>query len=493
MAQWLNTNALIAIVPCNFLKENVACKSSELKVQENQVTAIDDALAIWNAGVQAVQPANLIANHIELQGNLLSIRDQEFDLSDVTRLVVVGGGKASAELAIQLFRQILQPLQEQGMSIEGWINCPEKSFDESSDAAAATRQCIQLCEARPAGINQPTEKAVAGTKQILKLVSSCGKNDLVISLISGGGSALLASPRPPATLADKQTIAKCLAAAGANIEQLNTVRRALSEVKGGGLARACTAPRMMTLIVSDVLGDSLETIASGPTDLNASSDAGAALAVINELNLAQAPELAAVMRALESQSSQEVVTTECEIHNIILGNNADAVDAAGVKAVELGYRYVMECATQSEGDVSVIAEHAVRACNKLTTEDAVDCWISGGEPTVSLPENPGKGGRNQQLALQCMLMLDATGDQSRPGCLAFVSGGTDGEDGPTDAAGAFFDRDICNTMLENREALHEHHVNADAYSAFERFGALLKTGPTGTNVCDLRVALFKAE
>ena len=457
------------------------------------VSAIDDALSIWQAGVDAVKPANLIANNLSLSDGHLRIQEHEFSLAGIKRIVVVGGGKASAELAIQLHQQILQPLLQVDpqLRIDGWINCPEGAFDSASPAALATQRNIRLFEARPVGINYPTEKAALGTKNILDLVASCCQNTLVICLISGGGSALLAAPITSATLADKQAVAKTVAAAGGNIEELNTIRRALSRIKGGGLARACSAPRMITLIVSDVLGDSLQTIASGPTELGASNSPAAALQVIQKLNLENAVDLQPAIRALESISSTASSTAHCEVHNIILGNNADAVDAAGVKAVELGYRYVMECARESEGEVGSVAEHAHQACTQLMNDSAVDCWISGGEPTVQLPREAGKGGRNQQLALHCLLSLPDAAEVSSVGDLAFVSGGTDGEDGPTDAAGAFFDNKIRAEMLREKAALSGRLERADAYNAFLPFGALLKTGPTGTNVCDLRVALVK--
>jgi glycerate-2-kinase len=409
-------------------------------------------------------------------------------------MIVVGAGKAAASMASEFHRQIVTELPRGGLAlqVDGWVNCPQGNPEQPSRAGA-----IELFVARPSGINVPTPQAVFGTGQILKLVRECEPQDLVICLLSGGGSALLVAPKPGIRLEDKQAVASELAAAGANIEQMNTVRRALSEVKGGGLARACRAGHLVTLIISDVLGDPLETISSGPTLLQSASDAASAWNVLKELHLLEHPRLAAVVRWLQNPPGAppegNSVFPPPFTQHIILGNNADAVDAAGVMAVELGYRYAMQVAQAVEGDVGELAVRAAAAVRQISNQSEVDCWISGGEPTVTLPTTGhGRGGRNQQLALSVMEQLQQHGwperdSHGRP--IVFISGGTDGEDGPTDAAGAWFDYELCQRAraagLEPRDFIQR----ADAYAFFDQTDGLLRTGPTGTNVCDLRVAL----
>lgn len=469
-----------------------------------------DALAIWQAGVDAVKPSQLFRNKVFLDGTHLCVEDVAIDLSAIDRLVVVGAGKASASMAIALNQVILDKLPDslRGLPVSGWINAPADTFTPQQAAELAQ---IQLHIARPAGLNWPTEAAVLGTKQILQRVRQATQRDSVICLLSGGGSALLVAPRAGVTLADKQAVAREIASAGGNIVQLNTVRRALSEVKGGGLARACGARQMLTLILSDVLGDPLEIIASGPTLEHASCSAQPAWEVLEHLGLRNSNSLANVVRYLEQQiaaernaasgkniSASESPSSHCHVQHVILGNNADAIDAAGGKAVELGYRYVMQGANHSEGDVHQVAQSAVAAIEQLTSQgpqnqDLVDCWISGGEPTVTLPTvGAGKGGRNQQLALAVLQELQSRGEPSskltrRP--MVFVSGGTDGEDGPTDAAGAWIDNQSNVRAAAMGLEAEDFLRRADAYHFFERVGGLLRTGPTGTNVCDLRVAL----
>ncbi len=464
-----------------------------------------DALAIWQAGVEAVTPRRLFHNKVYLEETRLCVENVEMKLAGIDRLIVVGAGKASAAMAMAFHHTILNnlPSSLRGLPLSGWINAPAETFTQQQ---VSELEPIHLHLARPAGLNWPTDAAVFGTEQILQLVRQAAPRDLVICLLSGGGSALLVAPRAGVTLADKQAVAREIAAAGGNIEQLNTVRRALSEVKGGGLARACGAHRMLTLILSDVLGDPLETIASGPTLLEASVDARQAWEALDQLGLLQVAGLANVLRCLEQQlehgGDKPIGTHDasviqenhrCQVEHVILGNNADAIDAAGVKAVELGYRYIMQGARRVEGDVLQVAQTAVAALEQLISQDQINCWISGGEPTVTLPVGgAGAGGRNQQLALAVLHELQSRGwpaHRGQHGRLVFVSGGTDGEDGPTDAAGAWIDDETFSQATALQLDAHDYLMRADAYTFFDRVGGLLLTGPTGTNVCDLRVAL----
>ncbi len=453
-----------------------------------------DALDIWQAGVDSVKPENLFTRKICVRDRWLTIDEVcEIDLARTRRLIVVGAGKASAAMAVAFYHLLASKRSSaDGLpEVCGWINAPEGTFDVQLPG-------IYLHAARPEGVNMPTQSAVYGTQEILKLVSSAGPDDVVLCLISGGGSALLVAPQPGISLAEKQSIAKLVAAAGGDIRQLNTVRRAISRVKGGGLPRACTAGRLVSLIISDVLGDPLDVIASGPTVADRQADAGSmrrdAIEVFRQLGLLQHPELQSVVQWLTRNPRCEplVIRQNLSIENIVLGNNADAVDAAGVRAVELGYRYVMQSARQSEGDVQEVAEQSVSAIYQMFEHDVADCWISGGEPSVRLPEHgAGQGGRNQQLCLSVLERLTRDGwpESKLSRGFVFLSGGTDGEDGPTDAAGAYFDASTFSRMRSLGCDPTPYGRKADAYNFFSKVGGLLKTGPTGTNVCDLRIAL----
>ncbi len=433
--------------------------------------ALADALEIWWAGVIATRPDYLFEREARVTENEIEFGDWQFSLEGVKRIVVVGAGKASASMATALHRSCLAALPSR-LKVEGWINAPAGSFEVDSAGP------IVLHAARPAGLNEPTEAAVAGTNEIVKLVQSCGPRDLCIVLLSGGGSALLTSPIDGISLHDKQQVARHVAAAGANIGQLNTVRRALSRVKGGGLARSCRARDMITLIISDVLGDPLETIASGPTVASASALPSAALQVLRDLELLRSSALANVVRVLTEQARHEQARqlsqrSSTTVTHIVLANNATAVDAAGVKAVELGYRYIMQASRSLEGEVESLAVKAADTLEQLGHEPEIDCWISGGEPTVKLPkQNCGRGGRNQQLMLLTMLELASRGwphDISRfPQDMVCLSAGSDGEDGPTPAAGAWFDAHTWARLQALQLDGRDYADRADAYSLFEK-------------------------
>lgn len=457
--------------------------------------ALRHALEIWWAGVLAVTPDRLFATQLSIEGKWLRVCDDMLDLTGIKRIVVVGAGKASAAMASALYTQCLSKLPS-SIELAGWINSPENSFTRGGAGP------IHLHAARPAGINEPTEQAVTGTYEIMRMVRQCGRDDLCIVLLSGGGSAILAAPIEGISLNDKQQVARRVAAAGANIQQLNTVRRALSRVKGGGLAAICHARRMVSLIISDVLGDPLETIASGPTVLTAAASPAQALSVLDQLNVINDDDLSNVVSVLRKLNDnnpgyarQQIPVAVAPVTNIILANNATAVDAAGTKAVELGYRYIMQSSRSLEGDVSELAVGIGDSLEKWCAQPQIDCWISGGEPVVKLPSSAlcGKGGRNQQLALMCMIELWHRGwpyDRtkfSQP--MLFMSAGTDGEDGPTHAAGAWFDHEVFMHSQALGLDLIDFARRADAFSLFERLESLIVSGPSGTNVCDLRIAL----
>ena len=435
-----------------------------------------DIERIWRAGVAAVLPDRLVPEHVHVDGNWLLIGDDEIDLASVDRIAIVGAGKAAGAMGVAL-ENVLGPQLIADKKVTGWINVPADCITPS--------QRIHLHAARPAGVNEPRPEGVEGTRRILEIVSSLGAKDLCFCLLTGGGSALLPAPIPEISLAEKIHLTKLLSAAGANIEQLNAVRSQLSEVKGGGLARACRARQLVTLLISDVLGDPLSVIASGPT-VDSTTTSADAVKVLGDLGLADEPSIKLVVDYLQRQAVSRAPTrpsSKAKSIHLVLGNNATAVDGAGVEAERLGYSHAMIGATKSEGPAEDVGRHLARMALRMRDEPGPDCLISGGEPTVKLVEEDrrGKGGRNQQLALAALTELGGCHD------IAFLSAGTDGEDGPTDAAGALVTAVNIESARHQRLAPEDYLALNDAYNFFQKTGGLFKTGPTHTNVCDLRV------
>jgi hydroxypyruvate reductase len=442
----------------------------------------DDALRIWRAGVAAVDSTRLVGQALRVEGNLLVVGDDELSLDRIDRIVVVGAGKAGAGMAAGVEAALGDELAVQ-KQLTGWVNVPED--------CVRTLKRITLHGARPAGRNEPTAAGVAGAERILQLVESVGPNDLVLCLISGGGSALLPAPVQGITLADKQAVTKFLSGAGANIAELNTVRKALSRIKGNGLAESCRAGHLATLIISDVLGDPLDVIASGPTVPNTTTPADA-LEVLKRFDARQVGITPQVFDVLERRRWEEAERaakpSSCIVSNTVIGNNATAVDAAGLEAERLGYSHAMNASTRLEGAAEEIGRHLAEMATRMRTQPGPDCLITGGEPTVTLaPEGKrGRGGRNQQLVLAAAEHLIELG--TRDG-VALLSGGTDGEDGPTDAAGAIVDPTLLRSAEAQNEAIRDALERNDAYTFFEARNGLIRTGPTHTNVCDIRVAV----
>ncbi|WP_145090859.1 glycerate kinase type-2 family protein [Anatilimnocola aggregata] len=442
----------------------------------------EDALAIWHAAVAAVRSDRLVLDNVAVEGDELRIGDGILSLSEIRQIAVVGAGKAGAGMAAGLCAA-LGPELLSAKQVTGWLNVPADCVTADSVLQAGP---IHLHAARPAGQNEPTVEGVNGAEQILSIASSLGPNDLCLCLISGGGSALLPAPAVGISLADKQALTRHLSGAGANIEQLNTVRKQLSRIKGGGLARVCSAGRLISLVISDVLGDPLEIIASGPTVVDHSTPQ-AALAVLQRFNaLELAPAATKYLQArMATYSNQQ---PRAQVTNVIIGNNAVAVDAAGIEAEHRGYSHAMLASRELEGAAEDIGVHLAAMAEQMRHAPGPDCLITGGEPTVQLApaELRGKGGRNQQLVLAALCqLLDQQADTLAGAVI--LSGGTDGEDGPTDAAGALIDGETLARMKQLGLDPHVYLRRNDAYRFFEQLGGLIKTGPTHTNVCDVRV------
>jgi glycerate 2-kinase len=448
-----------------------------------------DALAIWQAGVDAVRSDRLVKENVRVEGDWLVFGESAADeavrlaLGRIGRIAVVGAGKAGAGMAAGLL-EALGPRVIADKRVSGWVNVPADCVRELG--------AIQLHAARPAGVNEPTAEGVFGAEKILESVSSLGADDLCICLISGGGSALMPAPVKGVSLEEKQAITRLLSAGGANIEELNTVRKQLSRIKGGGLARAYRAGRLITLIISDVLGDPLDVIASGPT-VEDSRTAEEALAILRRYAGNDERIAPGAFGHLKKKAEAEKVECPlcCQVTNLVIGNNAVAVDAAGMEAERRGYSHAMHAASKLEGAAEDVGRDLARMALKMASEEGPDCLITGGEPTVKLagPDVRGKGGRNQQLVLAALIEFLKAEQQTGVPPFALLSAGTDGEDGPTDAAGALMDGELIARLRALSIDPAEYLRRNDAYTFFDRLSGLIETGPTHTNVCDVRVVV----
>jgi hydroxypyruvate reductase len=432
---------------------------------------------IFRAGLAAVDPADAVRRCVRVEGDILRVGDADLFLPDIRRIFVLGAGKASVRMA-----RALEDLLG-GRITGGWINT------KTGHAEALSR--IHVHEA---GHPVPDEAGRRGAEELLKIAREAGEGDLVLFCLSGGGSALLPAPVEGVSLEDKQAVTRELLACGADIREINAVRKHLSRVKGGRLARAAHPARLVSLILSDVIGDPLDVIASGPTAPDASTFADA-LAVIEKYALADRVPAAVRDYLTQGAAGKHAETPKPGdplldgVDNVIIASNATAVNACAAEAKRLGWP-ARVLSTRMEGE----AREAARALIAVARE-ALEagrpvkppaCLICGGETTVTLRGN-GRGGRNQELALSAAM----AGRDTRG--WALLAAGTDGTDGPTDAAGAFADGKTCARAeqlgLNPGAFLREN----DAYTFFDRLGDLLKTGPTGTNVMDLTLVLVGAQ
>ncbi|MCE9560644.1 MAG: glycerate kinase [Planctomycetes bacterium] len=430
----------------------------------------DHALATWWAGVDAVRPEPLVQTAIAASEAIRSAR----------RVLVVGAGKAGPGMAVGLEAALAGQLDR----VEGLVNVPA--------GMTAPLKRIRLHAARPQGVNEPTAEGVAGAEEMLRLLASAGPDDVAVCLLSGGGSALLPAPAEGVTLADKLAVTKLLHRSGATIDEMNCVRKHLSRVKGGRLAEAFRGKLLASLIISDVVGDPLDVIASGPTSPDPTTFAEAR-AVLERYGLLGTSPVA-VVRHLERGGAGDISetpkTVPANVMNRVIGSNRVALDAVRRKAEALGYR-VLNLGAFVEGETRQVATAIAGVVRSIRQDDvpvaAPACILVGGETTVTLGENPGKGGRNQEFVLAMLTKLGRLGLDG----VTILSGGTDGEDGPTDAAGAIADGNTASVLCEQGISAEDFLRRHNAYELFARCDGLLRTGLTGTNVMDVRVILIR--
>ncbi len=438
----------------------------------------DDIKEIYTAAIDSVNPSTALKNYLRRKDNLLILAGEKketiFNLKNYNRILVVGAGKATAPMASALEEILGDRINMGGVVVKYGHTHP--------------LNIIELMEgAHPV----PDEAGAQGTARLIEILEDAKENDLVISLISGGGSALMPSPPDPITLEDKMTTTDLLLKSGAGIHEMNAVRKHLSRTKGGNCARLACPATVINCMISDVVGDAMDVIASGPfvPDTSSFKDVDE---IIQDFGLQESIPEQVKKRIKEGidgkhpENPRSGDTVFEKVHNRIIASNIIACRAAAKKANELGYS---SCILSSliQGDTAAAARfHAEIAMDSRGNGHPVappGCIISGGETTVVVNGN-GKGGRNTEFALHAALHLKGVN-----GIFA-ASIGTDGNDGPTDAAGALADETTLERAKEKGLDPKKYAADNDSYTFFSALDDLIMTGPTNTNVMDIRIFIM---
>lgn len=440
------------------------------------------ALTIFHAAVAAAEPGRAVRQHLALEGETLVVRGVggvvrvPLPAPGAGRVLVVGAGKGSAPMAKALEDLLGARLTAGVVCVKDGHGCP-----------------LERIALREASHPVPDQRGLAAGAEILELVAGAGSADLVLAVLSGGGSALLEAPAEGVSLADLQQLTDLLLGSGASIDEINALRKHLSRVKGGRLAVAAYPARVVCLALSDVVGDRLDVIASGPFAEDPSTFADAR-EILERFGLwSRAPD--AVRRVIEHGQAGRVPETPkggsaelAGVTQVVVGSNRISLDAAASAARTLGYRpLVLSSQVQGEArEVARVLAAVAKECRCTDTPLAPPVAVlAGGETTVTL-RGRGRGGRNQELALA--LALELAGWEGIVG----LSGGTDGSDGTTDAAGGLA---LPDTIARGAAAGHDaraYLAENDSYTYLDAVGALLRTGPTRTNVMDIQVLLVAA-
>jgi len=434
-----------------------------------------ECMAIFRAGLKAVDPYEATKNHLRRQGDRLVLAGKEYPLSNFAHIYVIGAGKAGAAMAMAL-EEILAGELTEGLVIVKYGHL-------------AKLKKVRLIEA---GHPVPDEAGYKGAQAVAKMAESFGKKDLVFCLISGGGSALLPLPVSGVSLEEKQDTTKQLLQCGASIHEINTVRKHLSRIKGGGLARMAHPSTLISLILSDVIGNDLDVIASGCTvgDRSTFADCQRILSKYDLTTAIPDSVRAYLQKGLEGKREETPKPDDPifkKTTTIIIGSNTQCLEAAEQKAKERGFNTLI-LSSFVEGETKEVARVHGAILKEIVHSGrpipAPACIVSGGETTVTI-HGQGEGGRNQEFVLACG--IDIAGWSGT----AVFSAGSDGTDGPTDAAGAYADW----RMVDRAERLGldpQHYLkNNDSYHFFQKLGDLVTTGPTNTNVMDIRLLLVR--
>ncbi len=436
--------------------------------------AKEHALEIFKEALDAVNPRKCVLEHVNLKGNVLNVDEKEYDLKKYRSFFVIAFGKAASSMG-NAIEEVL------GERITGGI-----VVSNTRPHFVFSKMKFYL-SSHPI----PDERSINAAWEVMRLLEQAGEKDLVIFLISGGGSALLALPSQGISTEDKRKATELLLRAGVDTYGLNAVRKHISQIKGGGLLKKALPAQVITLILSDVVGDRLDAIASGPTvpDPTTFEDAWR---VIEELRLEHRIPPQVVIHLEEGRNGNIPETLKREefdsdtVQTVIVGNNLKSLVAAERKAGELGYNTIL-LSSQIKGESREVAKVIAAIALDIERFDIPvkkpACLIFGGETTVTVTGD-GKGGRNTETSLT--FSMEIMGHK-----ILGLFCGTDGIDGPTDAAGA-----ICDglTRLRARKiklSARESLIQNDSYSFFDKLGDLIKTGPTGTNVMDIGVVIVE--
>lgn len=427
-----------------------------------------DALCMYREVLRAVAGDAVVFRSVVLEGQVLRISEVSVDLGEYRRVYVIGAGKASAAMASAL-EIILGERLHAGIVVTKY-----------GHTLPAKR--IRMLEA---GHPVPDRNSVEAGRAIAEAAQSLGQHDLVLVVLSGGASALMELPAPGVTLEDMQRVTDLLLRCGANINEVNAIRCRLSRIKAGGLARLLAPARVVCLVLSDVLGNPLHVIGSGPcwADSSALPDP---IPIVERYGLtAELPP--SVMHALKEQAKPRGadVPPSASADHVIVGDISTATRAAADTARQLGY-HPLVLTTAMQGEAREIGTLIGAMCRDLPTlpqQGGVNCLILAGEPTVTV-RGDGVGGRCMELACAAALRMEDVQE------IALLAAGTDGTDGPTDAAGALTDGATARLAREAGYPLDVALVQSDTYHALDRAGALVRTGPTGSNVGDVVIALF---
>ncbi|MCK9461697.1 MAG: DUF4147 domain-containing protein [Proteobacteria bacterium] len=442
--------------------------------------AAENAEIIWRAALDAVDPNRVVRRAVSLDGEALHVGGAAVDLAGA-RIRIVGGGKA----AVPMVEAVVDLL---GDRIDGGIVITKRGHGED-------RGAVGPVAIRAGGHPLPDADGVRAAAEIVALLTGGAERDLVVALLSGGGSSLLALPDDGVSLDDLRDASDAFILGGADIARLNALRKHLTRLSGGRLARLAAPARVVALILSDVVGDPLDAIASGPTAPDPTTF-GDALAAVRALGL-EAAFPGPVLERLRLGVSGAIDETPKpgdplfdRVLNLVVAGNRTAVDAAAERARSLGFATEVAAADLRGEAKECGRELAARAAAISRGKGALRlpaCLVYGGETTVTV-RGTGRGGRNQELALAAAITLEARGCERA--CVVAVS--TDGQDGPTDAAGAAVDATTCGriraTGIDPNAALAEN----DSFTALDAAGALIRTGPTRTNAADLALVLVDA-
>ncbi|MCC7201435.1 MAG: glycerate kinase [Nitrospirae bacterium] len=434
---------------------------------------------IFNFAIKAADPYRAVMGKLRVAGDKIILPEEEYNLNGFRRIVVIGAGKAVSPMA-RAIEEIFEGKIEEGIIIVKYGH------------TGLLRKVRQIEASHPL----PDFNGVRGTNEIMDVLKRADEKTLVICLVSGGVSSLLVSPIDDVGLENKRAVTDLLLKAGANIDELNAVRKHISNVKGGRMAELAYPATIYTMILSDVIGDRLDVIASGPTvpDPTTYKDA---VEVIRKYGLEDRIPVRVVKILEGGEKGKHKETPKGgeeffrKARTVILGGIKEAIDAAREKAEAMGFT-VDIVTSELQGEAKEVAKdlavRAIEARNDMKAGDKPLCLISGGETTVTVKGN-GLGGRNQELALA--FAIEIAGKRG----ITLLSAGTDGTDGPTEAAGAIVDSRTMSLAREYGLDAEFYLENNDSYHFFEKLDSLsrerhhLKTGPTGTNVMDLQIIM----